>query len=345
MTTLNRQWLLRRRPEGLVSDDDFEYREAPPPEPGPGQALLRTLWFSFDPTQRGWLNDAPGYMAPVQLGEPMRAVGVAQVVASRHDGFRIGDLVHGTLSWEDYVVTDGSGLMAVRRVPAGVPPTWTLGVLGITGLTAYFGLLDVGRARAGDTVVVSAAAGATGSVVGQIAKIAGCRVVGIAGGPEKCRWLVERAHFDAAIDYKSEKVRARLAALCPAGIDVYFDNVGGAILDAALLNLAHGARVVICGGISSGYGAEPSPGPRHLMQLVIKGAHMEGFLVMQFRERFGRASRQLLEWVRAGRIVFEEDIVEGFEHAPATLRRLFEGRNFGKQILKVAEPPLPVSGA
>lgn len=342
--TTNRQWLLRQRPDGLVGDEHFELRRAEPPRPGPGELLLRTLYLSFDPTQRGWLNDAPGYMPPVQIGEPMRGGGIAQVVESNAEGFRPGDLVEGLLSWQDYVVArPRGGPWALRRLASEHPPTWYLGVLGMTGLTAYFGMLDVGGIRPGDTVVVSGAAGATGSVAGQIAKIGGCEVIGIAGGERKCRWLTEQAGFDAAIDYRSEKVRARLAELCPRGIDVFFDNVGGAILDAALLNLAQGARVVICGAISSGYGTQMPPGPKHYMQLVFKSARMQGFLVLTYRERYAQATEQLGRWVRAGRIRVEEDIVEGLEAAPRTLRRLFEGANLGKQILKVADPPLPVS--
>jgi hypothetical protein len=341
----NRQLLLRRRPSGLVSDEDFELREAPAPRAGPGEVVVRTLYLSFDPTQRGWLNDAPGYMPPVQIGEPMRAGAIGQVVDSQRADFAAGDLVQGLMSWQDYVLVGGKAAEGLSRVRGRFPLTWHLGVLGMTGMTAYFGMLDVGKVRAGDTVAVSGAAGATGSVAGQIAKIAGCRVIGIAGGPEKCRWLTETAGFDAAIDYKSEKVRARLAALAPRGIDVFFDNVGGAILDAALLNLAQRARVVICGGISSGYGTEMPPGPKHYMQLVFKSARMEGFLILTYRERFGEALARLGRWVEEGRIRFEEDVIDGLENAPRTLRRLFEGANFGKQILKVADPPLPVRAA
>jgi NADPH-dependent curcumin reductase len=342
MQNRNRQWLLKNRPEGLVSDADFEFRESPLPQLQSGEALIRTLYFSFDPTQRGWLNDAPGYVAPVKIGEPMRTEAIGEVVESTRADLRPGDLVCGTMSWQDYVVAatdaetiDAGVLSPIRKISGSFPPTYHLGVLGITGVTAYFGMLDVGAVKAGDTVVVSGAAGATGSVAGQIAKLQGARVIGIAGGAEKCQWLTTRAGFDAAIDYRSERVSGRLRELAPKGIDVFFDNVGGDILDNALLNLAQRARVVICGGISSGYGTKIVPGPKHYMQLVFKSARMEGFLVLTFRQRFPEAVAALRDWVTAGKICVVEDIVDGFENAPATLRRIFEGKNLGKQLLRV----------
>lgn len=336
----NRQWLLRRRPEALVAVEDFEWRVVPRPAIGPGQVLVRTLVLSFDPTQRGWLNDAPGYMAPVQIGEPMRAGGIGEVVESNRPEFKPGDLVQGTLGWQDFMVSDGrEEPRALRRVDPSEPLTHWLSIYGVTGTTAYFGMLDVGAVRAGDVVVVSGAAGATGSVAGQIARIQGAaKVIGIAGGAEKCAWLTERAGFDAAIDYRSEKIGARLRQLAPQGVDLFFDNVGGDALDAVLLNLAQRARIVICGGISSGYGTKMPLGPKHYMQLVFKSARMEGFLVLTYGARLGEAVTALREWVHAGRIRFEEDVVDGLENAPATLRRLFEGRNFGKQLLKVSDP-------
>jgi len=344
---MNRQWLLRRRPEGLVGESDFEWREVPLAPLAEGEARVRVLWLSFDPAQRGWINDVPGYVPPVQLGEPMRAGAVGQIVESRRSDFAPGDFVQGTMSWQDYVTipaASGGALDAVypiRKVDASVPLTQHLGVLGLTGLTAYIGMVDVGQVRAGDAVVVSGAAGATGSVAGQIAKIAGARVIGIAGGPEKCRWLTERGGFDAAIDYRNERVARRLRELAPDGVSLCFDNVGGETLDAMLLNLALHARVVICGGISSGYGTKPVPGPKHYMQLVVRSARMEGFLVLHYRHRYEAALAELKAWVAAGRLQVAEDVVAGLEHAPATLRRLFEGSNLGKQLLKVADPPLP----
>ncbi len=338
MSETNRQWLLARRPKGMVKESDFEWREAPKPRPGDGEALVRTLYLSFDPTQRGWMEDRPSYMPPVAIGEPMRATGIGQIVESRTPDWKVGDFAQGLFGWQDYAVVRPGTLLAATKVPPGVPLTWPLGVLGITGLTAYFGMLDLGKPAPNETVVVSGAAGATGSVAGQIAKIAGCRVVGIAGGAEKCRWLTGKARFDAAIDYKSENVATRLRELCPRGIDVYFDNVGGEILDAALALLALRARVVLCGGISAYNEATPPPGPRNLMNLVIQRARMEGFIVIDYLPRFAEGIAKLAEWVAAGRVVHAEDVQQGLENAPKTLLRLFTGQNLGKQILRVAEP-------
>ena len=339
----NRQWILKRRPEGLISDDDFELRLSPYPELQPDSALIRTLYFSFDPTQRGWLNDAPGYMAPVQIGETMRAAGIGQVIESNRSDFQPGDLVQGLLSWQDFVMITGKQNWPLEKISPRQSLTDRLSIYGLTGITAYFGMLDVAAVREGDVVVVSGAAGATGSVAGQIAKIKGAAlVIGIAGGAEKCRWLTEKAGFDAAIDYRSEKVSNQLRSLAPKGVDLFYDNVGGDILDAVLLNLAFRARVVICGGIASGYGVKIPPGPKHYMQLVFKSARMEGFLLGTFQKRMGEAVQQLQQWVDAGRIHYEVDVASGLEKAPATLRRLFEGGNFGKQLLKVADFVLPV---
>jgi hypothetical protein len=337
MPETNRQWLLAARPHGMVKASDFRWHEAPIPEPGDGEVLVRVLYLSFDPAMRGWMEDRASYIPPVALGEPMRAGAVGRVVASRHPGFAAGELVQGLFGWQDYALASGAMLGPGSKLPPGTPPTWVLGVLGITGLTAYFGMLDLGRPKAGETVVVSGAAGATGSVAGQVAKIQGARVVGIAGGPEKCAWLVKEAHFDAAIDYKREDVGARLSALCPKGIDVYFDNVGGAILDAALARLALRARVVLCGGISAYNEAEPPPGPRNLMNLVIQRARMEGFIVLDYAPRFGEGMKALRGWVEEERLVHQEDVQHGLEHAPDTFLRLFRGANRGKQILHVAD--------
>lgn len=340
MSETNRQLLLKTRPRAEVQDSDFELREAPVPAPADGQVLLRTLYFSFDPTQRGWLNDVPSYLPPVKIGEPMRAGGVAQVIESKHPKFKAGDIVSGTLSWQDYIVTDGGGMTGLNKIPPGIPLTWPLGVLGITGLTAYFGMLELGKPQADEVVVVSGAAGATGSVAGQLAKMRGARVIGTAGGAEKCRWLTEVAGFDEAIDYKNEDTHARLQALCKDRINLFFDNVGGPILDHCLLNMARFGRIVLCGGISSGYGLDLPPGPKHYMQLVIRSCRMEGFIVLNYMDRFPEAAQALAGWIREGRINFEEDIQEGLENAPATMRRLFQGKNLGKQLLKVAEPPI-----
>jgi hypothetical protein len=334
----NRQWVLKSRPKGWVKETDFELKSAPAPEPGEGQCLVRTLYVSMDPAMRGWIEDRPSYIPPVQIGEVMRAGGVGQVVTSRHPELRPGDLVQGLLGWQEYSLVGGAGLMPASKLPPGVSPVQALGVLGLTGLTAYFGLLDLGRPQAGETVVVSGAAGATGSVAGQIAKIQGCRVVGIAGGAEKCGWLTREAHFDAAIDYKGDDVARRLRELCPRGVDVYFDNVGGPILDAVLAHLAPRARIVLCGGISAYNESEPPPGPRNLMALVIQRARMEGFIVIDYAARFPEGVKQLAAWVAEGRIAHREDIQRGIENAPKTFLRLFRGENLGKQVLQVADP-------
>ena len=341
MSVENRQLVLVHRPIAAVQDTDFELRTTTVPDPGPGEIAVRVLWLSFDPTQRGWLNDVPSYMPPVQIGEVMRAGAVGQVVASNNDAYAVGDYVQGLFGWQDYVVTDGRAMVPVRKVPAGLPPRSMLGVYGVTGLTAYFGLLDVGRPSEGDVVVVSGAAGATGSVAGQIARIMDCTVIGIAGGAEKCAWVRDVARFDAVIDYKSEDVRTRLGELAPNGINLYFDNVGGPTLEACLDHLAMRATVALCGGISSGYTAEAlPPGPRNYMQLVIKRARMEGFLVLDYLPRFPEGVAELRRWVERGDLIVAEDVQEGLENAPATLRRLFDGQNLGKQLLKVAEPPV-----
>ena len=341
--TQNRQWLLARRPVGMVSEADFEYRESPVSAPGDGEYLVRNLYVSFDPAMRGWMEDRPSYIPPVGLGEVMRAGAVGQVVESRNPKFQPGDVVQGLFGWQEYAVA-GSGIAQGSRVDAGVPLSWHLGVLGITGLTAYFGLLDLGKPQAGETVVVSGAAGATGSVAAQIARIVGCRVVGIAGGPEKCRWLTDAARLDAAIDYKAEDVEDRIGALCPGGLNVYFDNVGGPILDAALAHLAQRARIVLCGGISGYNEKEPPPGPRNLMNVVIQRARMEGFIVIDYAARFREATAELARWVNDGELVHEEDVQEGIENAPRTFLRLFRGENRGKQLLKLCDPPLPLPG-
>ena len=340
MSELNRQWLLAARPHGLVKESDFEYRESPIPEIADDEVLVRNLYLSFDPAMRGWMQDRKSYLPPVAIGEPMRASCVGQVIESRHPRFTPGDLVQGVLGWQDYAAASSGGPMPISRIPSEFPMTLPLHVLGITGLTAYFGVLDLGRPQAGETVVVSAAAGATGSVAGQVARLQGCRVIGIAGGAEKCDWVTQEAGFDAAIDYKSEDVRGRLRELCPDGIHIYFDNVGGEILDAALTLIASGARIVLCGGISSYNEETPPPVPRNYLNMIAQHARMEGFLVFDYLPRFREALQQLGDWIRRGELAYREDIQHGFENAPRTFLRLFEGKNIGKQLLKIADPPL-----
>jgi NADPH-dependent curcumin reductase CurA len=331
MTEMNRQWLLAARPVGMVKESDFELRSSPVPQPGAGQALVRNRWLAFEPAMRGWMEDRPSYLPPVEIGAVMRGMTVGEVIESNLDGYAPGDRVTGMTGWQEWAAVDGG----LRKLPAGSDPTLALSVLGLTGITAYFGLLDVGKLAEGDVVVVSGAAGATGSVVGQIAKRKGCRVVGIAGGAEKCAWLTDKAHFDAAIDYKSEDVGARLSALCPDGIDVFFDNVGGEILDEVLARIARGARIVICGSISRYSLEEPPPGPRNYFQLTAQRGRMEGFVVMDFFHRYAEAAQDLAAWVADGSIAWQVDVQKGFENAPATLRRLYTGANFGKQLLEI----------
>ncbi len=331
MSETNRQWLLGKRPAGMVKESDFELHPAAIPKPGEGQVLVRTRWLAFEPAMRGWMEDRPSYIPPVAIGEVMRGMTVGEVVESRLEGYAPGDLVTGMTGWQEWAVGD----RGLRKLPEGTEPSLALSVLGLTGITAYFGLLDIGQLKQGDVVVVSGAAGATGSVAGQIAKLKGCRVVGIAGGAEKCAWLTDKGHFDAAIDYKSEDVGARLSALCPDGIDVFFDNVGGQILDEVLARIARGARIVICGSISRYNLEEPPPGPRNYFHLTIQRGRMEGFVVMDFFHRYAEAAAHLKKWVEDGSIAWEVDVQKGFENAPQTLRRLYTGANFGKQLLEL----------
>ncbi len=329
----NRQWLLARRPEGALRDSDFTFVEAEAAAPGEGEALIRNLVLSCDPTQRAWIA-GDTYLPAVKIGEVVRSFGAGRIEKSSSEGFKVGDIVVGLVGWQDYVAMKPGGL---NKLPPGAPIELAMGVLGMIGMTAYFGLLDVGRPVAGETVVVSGAAGATGSLVSQIAKIKGCRAIGVAGGAEKCRWLTHDLGLDAAIDYKSENVKARLKELCPKGIDIFFDNVGGDILDAALGRLAMRGRVVLCGGISTYDAAEPPPGPRSYLNLVSRRGRMEGFLVTDYMPRAAEAIDALSGWVKEGKIKYRVDVQHGLENAPATLRRLFEGKNEGKQLLRVAE--------
>jgi NADPH-dependent curcumin reductase CurA len=337
----NRRWLIAERPLGrALRVSDFRLEPAAIPEIRDGEVLVRTQYLGFDPAQKGYMENVAGYAAATTIGAVMPATGVGQVVASRSPRLTEGSLVCGPLGWQEFAAVADKDLEAVRT---DVPPTTALGAVGMTGKTAYFGLLHVGAPRAGDTLVVSGAAGAVGSVAGQIGKIAGCRVIGIAGGRAKCDRLVGELGFDAAIDYKAEKLRTRLRELCPNGIDVFFDNVGGSVLNDCLARLASGARVVICGGISR-YNADPRdpeqlpPGPQNYFSVVFTRATITGFLVHHFAEHYATATRRLGDWVVAGRLRQMEDILEGFELAPQALIRLFEGANTGKQLLRVSDP-------
>jgi NADPH-dependent curcumin reductase CurA len=335
----NRQWLLEARPQGIIKETDFRWNETSVPPLKDGQVVVRNLAFSFDPTQRGWMS-MDTYMPAIPLGQTMKAGTIGQVVESRREGFAKGDLVQGLFGWEDYTVNGGEGLMGLQKLPRGTDPILALSLLGTTGLTAYFGTLEVGAVKAGDTFVVSGAAGATGSVSGMIAKIKGCRVVGIAGGREKCDWLLKEAGFDAAIDYKSENVGEALTKYCPQGINVYFDNVGGEILDHALARLAYGARVVVCGAISqyNNLGERNPVGPKNYFNLIMQHARMEGFLVFHFMPRYSEAIAEMSKWYAAGKLKNQVDLQHGLENAPKTIIRLFTGANVGKQLLQVGDP-------
>ena len=341
MPEANRQWLLRERPTGMIGPEHYEMVTSPMPQPdlAAGEVLVKTLMLGFDPAMRGWVNDEPSYLPPVGLGEPMRASGVGQVVLSNNPELPEGALVQGLLNWQEYSLAGSNdSAIPLQVLPEGTPPGMALSVFGTTSLTAYFGLLDVGKPVAGDTVLVSGAAGATGSAVAQIARLKGCRVIGIAGGAEKCGWLQEACKVDEVIDYKSEDVEQRLAALCPEGINVFFDNVGGDILEAGIQHMAERGRIVLCGSISGYNDPERTPGPRNLFLLVVRRLRMEGFIVIDYLDRAPEAFDALMGWVGAGEFAWREDVQEGFENIPATLQRLFPGENKGKQLLKLADP-------
>src|SRR5262244_2058471 len=306
---MNRQILLTSRPAGPPGLDNFKLVQSPIPQPHEGEVLMRTRYLSLDPYMRGRMSAAKSYAKPVEVGEPMVGGTVGEIVASRNAKFAVGDIVLGYGGWQDYALSSGVG---VRKLdPAAAPVTTALGVLGMPGMTAYAGLLEIGRPKPGETVAVAAASGAVGSVVGQIARIKGCRAIGIAGGKDKCAWLVETAKFDAAIDYKSEDVPARLKELCPKGIDIYFDNVGGDILDAALAKLAMRGRVVLCGAIATYDDSDLRPGPKHYLNLLLKRGRMEGFIVLDYIARAPEAVMQLFTWVNEGKLVDRVDVMNG----------------------------------
>ena len=332
----NRQWILHARPAGRLTGEEFRWTEAPIPQPLDGQVLIRTLWLSVDPAQRIWMS-RDSYKPAVPLGDVMQSFVVGQVIESRHPYFKPGDIVRGELGWQDYVVTDDKGFGGMQKLAPGAPPNLALSLFGVNRLTAYFGMIEIGKIKAGETVVVSGAAGATGSVAGQIAKIKGCRVIGTAGGRAKCAWLVDEAHFDAAIDYKSEDVGTRLSELCPNGIDVFFDNVGGEVLNEVLARINLNPRIVLCGSISKSDAATPQPGPANYSNMVARRARMQGFTGLDYPTRVPEAFEALGRWQRDGRLVHKEDVAYGLENAPKALPRLFAGENFGKQLVKVTD--------
>ena len=316
----NRQWVLSARPGGKLTGEEFRWNEAPIPPLSDEQVLIRILWLSVDPAQRIWMA-RDSYKPAVPLGDVMQSFAIGQVIESRHPDFKPGEIVRGDFSWQDYVVTDGKGFGGVQKVAPGTPPNLALSLFGVNGLTSYFGMIEIGRLKPGETVVVSGAAGATGSVAGQIAKIKGCRVIGTAGSRDKCDWLVNEAHFDAAIDYKREDVGARLSELCPDGIDVFFDNVGGDVLNEVLARINVSARIVLCGSISKSDAAAPQAGPANYSNLVARRARMEGFTGLDYPMRVPEAFEALGRWHGDGILVHKEDVAYGLENAPKAERR------------------------
>ncbi|MBO6904037.1 MAG: NADP-dependent oxidoreductase [Parvibaculum sp.] len=334
---LNRQFRLKTRPTGRIEKSNFDFVEESIPEPGPGEALVRVLSLSLDPTNRIWMSDMDQYMPPVGIGEVMRGGGVGVVVKSNSSRYKEGDHVSGLTGWQDYCIAD-EGMRAMSVLPKGLPvglPTM-LGACGMTGLTAYFGLLELGRPKPGDTVLVSAAAGAVGSVVGQIAKIKGCRAVGIAGGPDKCRHIVEDLGFDAAVDYKAKDWREQLEAATPDGIDVNFENVGGEIMEAVMARMNLFSRMPLCGMIS-GYNTGDPAMRGDFSPILMRRIEVRGFIVIDFMEKFAEGAMQLATWVAEGKLKHRETIVDGLENAPVAVNRLFDGGNIGKLVVKVAD--------
>lgn len=338
-TLTNHQVRLARRPVGTPTREDWSFTAEPVPEPGPGGVLVKTLSLSLDPAMRGWMNDAKSYIAPVGIGEVMRAGGIGKVIASQNPKFAVGDLVSAVLGVQEYMAIpeDQFKRTSLFKIDQriGTIGQW-LNVLGMPGMTGYFGLLDIGEPKPGETVVVSGAAGAVGQTVGQLAKIKGCRVVGIAGGPAKCEWVVKELGFDACVDYKAGNVKAQLKEHCPKGVDVYFDNVGGEILDDVLSRLARGARIVICGAISQYNNTTPVQGPKNYLSLLVNRARMQGMVVFDYADRFPVAVAELAGYLKDGRMTSKEEVVRGIETFPEALMKLFTGENFGKLILEVA---------
>jgi NADPH-dependent curcumin reductase CurA len=335
MPETNHRFLLRNRPNGRITTDTFELVEEPVPDIKEGEALVRTRWISLDPTNRAWIGETPTYLPPVGIGEVMRALALGEVVASKHPSYKEGQLVQGLIGWQQWAVaSDAAPLIPVAEVP-GVSSSWYLGVLGMTGLTAWIGLNDIGRPQPGETVVVSAAAGAVGSVAGQIAKIKGARVVGIAGGPAKCELLTDRLGFDAAVDYKAPDWRDQLVTATPDGIDVDFENVGGEIMDAVFARLNIRARVALCGLLSGYNDTTASPGPRYFSNLLVNRVRLQGFIVLDHFDRAAEAGAEIAGWLGEGKVQPLETVVEGFDQLPTAINMLFDGANTGKLVLRV----------
>lgn len=334
-SAVNRQVLLRARPDGIPQAEHFALVAQPVPSPAPGQILVRNVYLSVDPAMRGWVNAVANYAEPVAIGGVMRSFAVGRVAASRHPDYRPGEIVTGLFGWQDYALVDAATIE--RKVAqTDLPMTTALGVLGLNGITAYFGLLEIGRPQAGETVVVSTAAGAVGSCVGQIAKLKGCRTVGIAGGAAKVHLCRDEFGYDAAIDYKHGDLAAALAAACPGGVDVYFDNTAGPISDAVHAQLNVGARVVICGTASVARWDPPPQAPRVERHLLVKRARMQGFVIFDYAARYDEARAALAGWVRSGKLRYREDILQGIEHAPGAIAGLYRGENLGKRLIQIA---------
>ncbi|MBE9237254.1 NADP-dependent oxidoreductase [Anabaena aphanizomenioides LEGE 00250] len=340
-SSINRQWRLASRPVGDIKVSDFEYRQEPIPTPKAGEILIRNIYLSLDPTHRIWMSDRPQYMPPVEIGEVMRGLVLGIVEESKNPNFQQGDLVSGLLGWQDYALITTGNLPYITKIPQPltVPLTAFMAVLSFIGCTAYFGLLDIGKPQPGETLVVSAASGAVGSLVGQIGKIKGCRVVGITSSDEKCRYLLEELGFDAAINYKTADLSAALAASCPHGIDIYFENVGGEILDAVLTQVNLNARIPLCGLISTYNTEEPLPGPYNFSQILMKRVLIKGFIVTDYVSQWDLAFREMGQWIQQGKLKYQQEIVQGLENAPTAILKLFNGEKMGKLIVQISEQP------
>ncbi|RZJ18756.1 MAG: NADP-dependent oxidoreductase [Haliea sp.] len=340
ITTLtNHQVRLASRPVGLPTRDNWSFTTEPVAAPGPGGVLVKTLCLSLDPAMRGWMNEGKSYIPPVEIGAVMRAGGVGEVIASNNPVFAVGDYVNAGLDVQEYCLIPEAQIKrsGMFKIDPRLGLTAWLNVLGMPGMTGYFGLMDVGQPKAGETVVVSGAAGAVGQTVGQIAKLKGCRVVGIAGGKAKCDWVVKELGFDACIDYKAGEVKAGLKEHCPKGVDIYFDNVGGDILDAVLTRITRGARIIICGAISQYNNTTPVKGPANYLSLLVNRARMEGIVVFDYADRYPQAIAEMAGYLKDGTMKSKEDVVDGLENFPETLLKLFNGENFGKLVLRVAK--------
>ncbi|CAM2005134.1 NADP-dependent oxidoreductase [Acanthopleuribacter pedis] len=335
---INRQWRLKNRPVGMIDENDFSWHEEAVRQPEKDEVLVRSVYLSLDPTNRIWITDMPQYMEPVQVGDVMRGIAIGVVETSEHANFAPGDIVSGMWGWQEYATLPAQQL---TKIPSDLPvplDAWT-SVLGPTGMTAYFGLLDIGQPKQGETVIVSAAAGAVGSLVGQIAKIKGCRAVGLAGTDEKCNWLTNDLGFDAAVNYKTTELDKAIAEACPDGIDINFENVGGKILDTILTQINMRARIVLCGLIANYNSDEPVPGPYHFAQILMQRARLEGFIILDYIPQFPHAIAEMATWLAEGKLKYKVDVVKGLKEAPTAVNYLFTGRNIGKLVVQVSDLP------